>query len=230
MHRIDTPTAQVDKFGLGKNGFTRGNPQTGTPATELDDDYFDMLQEEMATVVESTGVALDKAKHNQLLIALKNLLLSRSNPFADIKADGNAAIATALANLGLGTAATKTVGTGAGQIPDMSSFTSSLASGHWWQRMPGGLIIQGGFSPTSNPPSVQDVNISFPIAFPNRMLWIGEHDQAQQLGITGVWGFVVGAGAVTTGLTASQIGTFNRGVGTMALPQAASCSYLAIGY
>lgn len=29
MHRIDTPTAQTDKFGAGKNGFTRGNPQTG---------------------------------------------------------------------------------------------------------------------------------------------------------------------------------------------------------
>lgn len=133
-------------------------------------------------------------------------------------------------NVGLGEAAKRNVGTGAGQIPDMSSFTSSIASGNWWQRMPGGLIIQGGFSPTSNPPSVQDVNISFPIAFPNRMLWIGEHDQAQQLGITGVWGFQVGNGAVTTGLTASQIGSLNRGVSTMALPVASSCSYLAIGY
>ena len=47
MHRIDTKTAQKDKFGAGKNGFTRGNPQTGTPATDLDDDYFDMLQEEL---------------------------------------------------------------------------------------------------------------------------------------------------------------------------------------
>ncbi|EOK6286159.1 hypothetical protein M8806_22220, partial [Escherichia coli] len=28
MHRIDTKTAQKDKFGAGKNGFTRGNPQT----------------------------------------------------------------------------------------------------------------------------------------------------------------------------------------------------------
>ncbi|WP_074410484.1 hypothetical protein [Enterobacter roggenkampii] len=73
MHRIDTPTAQKDKFGAGKNGFTRGNPQTGTPATELDDDYFDMLQEELATVVEATGVALDKAKRNQLLTALNKL-------------------------------------------------------------------------------------------------------------------------------------------------------------
>lgn len=111
MHRIDTPTAQKDKFGAGKNGFTAGNPQTGTPATDLDNDYFDMLQEELAGVVEATGVNLDKSKHNQLLTALKALLLSRAHPFADIKADGAAAIAEALSNLGLGTAATSDVTT-----------------------------------------------------------------------------------------------------------------------
>ena len=73
MHRIDTPTAQKDKFGAGKNGFTRGNPQTGTPATDLDDDYFDTLQEELASVVEAAGIALDKTKRNQLLEALFRL-------------------------------------------------------------------------------------------------------------------------------------------------------------
>lgn len=102
MHRIDTSTAQKDKFGAGKNGFTAGNPQTGTPATDLDNDYFDMLQEELAGVVEATGVYLDKSKHNQLLTALRALLLSRAHPFADIKADGAAAIAEALSNLGFG--------------------------------------------------------------------------------------------------------------------------------
>ncbi|HGE7339817.1 hypothetical protein [Citrobacter sp. FDAARGOS_156] len=101
MHRIDTPTAQKDKFGAGKNGFTRGNPQTGTPATDLDDDYFDSIQEELAGIVESSGVALDKSKRNQVLTAVKALLLSRAHPFADIKADGAAAIAEALSNLGL---------------------------------------------------------------------------------------------------------------------------------
>lgn len=105
MHRIDTPTAQKDKFGAGKNGFTRGNPKTGTPATDLDDDYFDMLQEELAGVVEASGVNLEKSKHNQLLTALKALLLSRAHPFADIKADGPAAIAEALSNLRLGAGA-----------------------------------------------------------------------------------------------------------------------------
>ncbi|HFK4603026.1 TPA: hypothetical protein ACGZ2M_003062 [Citrobacter farmeri] len=101
MHRIDTATAQKDKFGAGKNGFTRGNPQTGTPATDLDDDYFDMLQEELCAVVEESGEELDKGKHDQLLTALRALLLSRSNPFGDIASDGPEAIATALSNLDL---------------------------------------------------------------------------------------------------------------------------------
>ncbi|HFV4975996.1 TPA: hypothetical protein ACH9PV_003838, partial [Escherichia coli] len=102
MHRIDTKTAQKDKFGAGKNGFTRGNPQTGTPATDLDDDYFDMLQEELCSVVEASGASLEKARHDQLLTALRALLLSRKNPFGDIKSDGT--VETALENLGLGDA------------------------------------------------------------------------------------------------------------------------------
>jgi len=77
MHRIDTPTAQKDKFGAGKNGFTRGNPQTGTPATALDDDYFDSIQEELASVIEGAGVALDKSRRNQLLDAIKSLSTGR---------------------------------------------------------------------------------------------------------------------------------------------------------
>ncbi|MEJ9965575.1 tail fiber protein, partial [Escherichia albertii] len=100
MHRIDTKTAQKDKFGAGKNGFTRGNPQTGTPATDLDDDYFDMLQEELCSVVEASGASLEKGRNDQLLTALHALLLSRKNPFGDIKSDGT--VKTALENLGLG--------------------------------------------------------------------------------------------------------------------------------
>lgn len=99
MHRIDTKTAQKDKFGAGKNGFTRGNPQTGTPATDLDDDYFDMLQEELCSVVEASGASLEKGRHDQLLTALRALLLSRKNPFGDIKSDGT--VKTALENLGI---------------------------------------------------------------------------------------------------------------------------------
>ncbi len=140
MHRIDTKTAQKDKFGAGKNGFTRGNPHTGTPATDLDDDYFDMLQEELCSVVEASGASLEKGRHDQMLTALRALLLSRKNPFGDIKSDGT--VQTALENLGLGTAAKKDIGTGTGQVPDMSSFTYTTTGSGVVIRLPGNMIIQ----------------------------------------------------------------------------------------
>lgn len=121
MHRIDTKTAQKDKFGAGKNGFTRGNPQTGTPATNLDDDYFDMLQEELCSVVEASGASLEKGRHDQLLTALRALLLSRKNPFGDIKSDGT--VQTALENLGFG---------------------ERLLEADGYFELPGGLLLQWG--------------------------------------------------------------------------------------
>ncbi|EJC9770921.1 TPA: hypothetical protein ACM34U_003260 [Escherichia coli] len=162
MHRIDTKTAQKDKFGAGKNGFTRGNPQTGTPATDLDDDYFDMLQEELCSVVEASGASLEKGRHDQLLTALRALLLSRKNPFGDIKSDGT--VKTALENLGLGEAAKRNVGNGQNQIPDMAAFVSSLSS-TGFQKLPSGLIIQWGIvSGASN------YTVTYPVTFPNRSL------------------------------------------------------------
>ncbi|ENY3514790.1 gp53-like domain-containing protein [Escherichia coli] len=164
MHRIDTKTAQKDKFGAGKNGFSRGNPQTGTPATDLDDDYFDMLQEELCSVVEASGASLEKARHDQLLTALRALLLSRKNPFGDIKSDGT--VKTALENLGLGEAAKRNVGTGENQVPDMNSFGNSLTA-NGYQKLPGGMIIQwGSFSVSPTGGSVGTVDITLPVAFP----------------------------------------------------------------
>ncbi|HCO6455481.1 TPA: hypothetical protein OBP91_003653 [Escherichia coli] len=162
MHRIDTKTAQKDKFGAGKNGFTRGNPQTGTPATDLDDDYFDMLQEELCSVVEASGASLEKARHDQLLTALRALLLSRKNPFGDIKSDGT--VKTALENLGLGEAAKRGVGTGENQIPDMASF----ASGDGWMKLPNGKILQYGRGEAMPKLSTQTMRITFPIPFPKK--------------------------------------------------------------
>lgn len=57
-----------------------------------------------------------------------------------------------LANLGLGEAAKRDVGTGANQIPDMSSFSySTSGTGAFVMRLPGGIIIQGdNFTVDSN--------------------------------------------------------------------------------
>ncbi|HCO5023092.1 TPA: hypothetical protein N8030_001067 [Escherichia coli] len=172
MHRIDTKTAEKDKFGAGKNGFTRGNPQTGTPATDLDDDYFDMLQEELYSVVEASGASLEKGRHDQLLTALRALLLSRKNPFGDIKSDGT--VKTALENLGLGEAATRNVGTDTGQVPDMSSFTTGYSgAANWpnsksgWSKGPDGVITQWGVF--GFPVGQTGTNVVFPLPFPARV-------------------------------------------------------------
>ncbi|HHP9721175.1 TPA: gp53-like domain-containing protein, partial [Yersinia enterocolitica] len=174
MHRIDTPTAQVDKFGSGKNGFTRGNPQTGVPATALDDDYFDAVQEELAGVVEAAGLTLKKTDRAQVLASIKLLIGSETNTkylkvasnLAEIKAAGAAAVTATLLNLGLGDAAKRSVGTGANQIPDMSSFISSFAQNGYF-KFPGGLIIQWGEVTGS---TTGTVPANFPIPFPNALM------------------------------------------------------------
>lgn len=79
--------------------FTEGG--NGVPPTWPGPDWFNIFQTELLNILKEAGINPDKANHAQLLAAMKKLLLSRSNPFGDIKADGPAAIATALANLGL---------------------------------------------------------------------------------------------------------------------------------
>jgi hypothetical protein len=102
MHRIDTSTAQEDKFGPGKNGFTNGDPATGRRATDLNSDMWDAVQEEICGVIESANIELDKAKHNQLYLAIKKIIsgdipdaLIRSKNLSDIPSKS-----VALSNIG----------------------------------------------------------------------------------------------------------------------------------
>ncbi|EKQ5681754.1 hypothetical protein P5Z53_003175 [Escherichia coli] len=71
-----------------------------------------------------------------------------------------------LSYLGLGEAAKRNVGTGSGQIPDMSSFASALSlSGY--QKLPSGLIIQWGAAAAGIGRTGGTGNVvSFPVAFP----------------------------------------------------------------
>lgn len=141
MHRIDTPTAQVDKFGTGKHGFTGGNPQTGQLATALNAEFFDSVQEEICNVIESAEINLDKSSNNQLLTAIKAMLTA----------------------LSLGTAAKRNVGNGPGQIPDMSSF--AVGAGNNYYRFPNGMIVQVfGITPST---TVVDTAFTFPLKFPS---------------------------------------------------------------
>lgn len=88
--------------------------------------------------------------------------LSRKNPFGDIKSDGT--VQTALANLGLGEAAKRNVGTGANQIPDMSLFASSNTATAAAQKFPSGLILQCG-QLNGAPNASSTYGMRFPMTF-----------------------------------------------------------------
>ncbi|BCT19776.1 gp53-like domain-containing protein [Enterobacter asburiae] len=152
---------QVEATATQDGKYTDGSVAGGIAATRLRAAAFNAMQEELAHIVESAGLALDINDMTQVLKAIQKLTLSRTNPFADIKSDGAAAISTALTNLGLGTAATKNVGTGTGQIPDMSSFTNSSG----WQKLPGGKILQWGKA--GFPVGQTQISVPFPINFPS---------------------------------------------------------------
>lgn len=88
------------------NLFHDGNPLTGELGTIVDAEHLNNVQgavrdaqSELITVLNAAGINVDPSKQNQLLTALKALLLSRSNPFGDIKSDGT--VKTALENLRL---------------------------------------------------------------------------------------------------------------------------------
>ncbi len=74
MRRIATPTRHLNKFGPGRDGFTNGDPIAGIPSTDLQAEWFDALQEEVAAVAETGGVALDPNNNAQLLQGIQRLI------------------------------------------------------------------------------------------------------------------------------------------------------------
>lgn len=117
---------------------------------------------------------VDTASSSQYYDALKSLFLQRTDPFGDINSDGT--VETALANLGLGTAAKRNADARLiNGIPDMSSFRGNMI-GNGYIKIPiigagGGpqtFILQWGVHSTS-PGSSATYNLN--IAFPTSLLW-----------------------------------------------------------
>lgn len=151
MHRIDTPTAQKDKFGQGKNGFTNGDPATGRRATDLNSDMWDAVQEEVCTVIEAAGIPLSKGEHTQLHAAIGRLIdeqvktrLEKNQNGADIP---NKPLF--LQNVGLG----ETINLAAGalqkdqngaDIPDKGLFAQNIGAALAFS---GGIHIGGDSNP-----------------------------------------------------------------------------------
>lgn len=60
MHRIDSAGATVD------NKFTEGNPSTGVPATEVDAEWLNAIQEEVIACLAQASIAPVKGTNTQL--------------------------------------------------------------------------------------------------------------------------------------------------------------------
>ena len=100
---------------------------------------------------------------------------------------GKTSAATARQYLELAEASTREVGTGANQIPDMSSFSASLAvQGH--AKEPSGLIRQWLGGNTGGIPAGGSVVITFPFPFPNELLAVVPYSGSQQAGFEAVVG------------------------------------------
>lgn len=96
----------------------------------------------------------------------------------------------------LGNASTKTVGTGANQIPDMNSFQSGTNSFGTWMRLPSGIMVQFGLYPTSGPTG----GITFPTPFTSA--------PSYSLSPTGISGIMaIASGSSLTGI--NDVRTFD---------------------
>lgn len=106
MHRIDTTTAQKDKFGPGKNGFTNGDTTTGVKATALNAEMWDAIQEELCNAIEKFGLTLDGADNTQLYQVISKAIdglgdyLAIENNLSEIAAGGTAEQTQARENIG----------------------------------------------------------------------------------------------------------------------------------
>ncbi|WP_248858987.1 phage tail protein [Lelliottia sp. AC1] len=153
-----TPTAPTA-------GQTANNTQIATTA---------FVKSALAALVGSSPAALDTL--NELAAALgndPNFATTMTNALAGkqpldstLSSLSGKSVNELLSWLALGTAATKDVGTGNNQLPDMASFGNSLVA-NGYQKLPGGLIIQwGSFAVSATSGGAASLDVTFPLAFP----------------------------------------------------------------
>ena len=136
MRRIATGSNRnpaIDLFGPGKHGFKTGNRSLGDPPSTPGGEWFNSIQEELARVVEATGVSLDPAKFDQLLTSIKFIAWGAGKtaaPWAPLSSP----VLT-----GTPTAPTATDGTNTTQIAS-TAFVQSAVGGYLSKSITGGTV------------------------------------------------------------------------------------------
>lgn len=98
MKGINTSTAVPDMYGPGGAGFRDGDPLSGTPATRLNAEWFNSVQQEILNAIEDAGLTPDQNNLTQLAEAMRSRVgkhvgeiffyEGRSAPFGAVVADG----------------------------------------------------------------------------------------------------------------------------------------------
>jgi len=180
VHRIDTA-------GHVNGRFSNGNPQIGQRATVLGADWPNSVQEELATVIEQAGLALDKAANDQLYLAIVELIQNNAggggggggDAIVDVPITREVSTSglakgggTLAADLDISVDAASAAQVVAGTAADVAITPAALAAAAGpvfgttgYIRLPGGLIVQWGVATAAaNSTTVVTLPTTFPIA------------------------------------------------------------------
>lgn len=92
MQRIATTTKVVDLFGVGKHGFKDGDLALGVRATDLNADWFNGHQEEVANAIEESGQALSAGDLRQLAKAISTQSIDAATRYRSVALCGCAGL------------------------------------------------------------------------------------------------------------------------------------------
>lgn len=216
--RFNNPTTDHPQ-GAFKNRSAPGAQDGSYLESDWANDWSGFFEKLMTVAGITPNGNVDTALTSQYYDALVKLTLQRSNPFADIVADGPAAVAAALANLGLGDIATAGVGTGV--LSGAGRITLPLIIGGVKQN----LIIQWGNITTT----AGSGPITFPLAFPTALLASYACEYNSSIWKPGSDAACAVYGIDTKSRTGMRIASLTYVGGTW-INVNAQCQWLALGY
>ena len=142
------PNYYPGRFNAPTAAYPHGSHKNRSTETSNDGSYYEQawandIQGFHSQLLSAAGITPsgvpDKVGASDLYNALKGLFSMSGNNLSDL-----ASIPTALANLGLGEAAKRDVGTGDNQIPDMGQFKANVGISGFSLFFPPNIVIQAG--------------------------------------------------------------------------------------
>lgn len=88
MDRINHASAEADKFGPGKDGWTNGDPADESSGTVPQADWFDGVQEELVTIIEAAGLTPSNGDYTQLAASILNKVTGTYTADANLRFSG----------------------------------------------------------------------------------------------------------------------------------------------